>query len=77
MPRDHPDQASFGHKFRNGADGVFWFPIPMSGEGRFFTLRLSRERVRQIEVRAFEKVPKVMKAAAKELAKPPAAIEAR
>jgi RNA polymerase sigma-32 factor len=37
---------------------------------------ISRERVRQIEVRAFEKVQKVMKAAAKELAKPPAAIEA-
>ena len=37
---------------------------------------ISRERVRQIEVRAFEKVQKTMKAAAKELAKPHAAIEA-
>ncbi len=37
---------------------------------------ISRERVRQIEVRAFEKVQKSMKAAAKELAKPQAAIEA-
>lgn len=33
---------------------------------------ISRERVRQIEVRAFEKVQKAMVAAAKELAKPPA-----
>ncbi len=31
---------------------------------------ISRERVRQIEVRAFEKVQRAMKAAAKELAKP-------
>ncbi len=38
---------------------------------------ISRERVRQIEVRAFEKVQKVMKAAAKELARPPAALEAQ
>jgi len=37
---------------------------------------ISRERVRQIEVRAFEKVQKAMKAAAKELAKPQAAIAA-
>lgn len=33
---------------------------------------ISRERVRQIEVRAFEKVQKAMVAAAKELARPPA-----
>lgn len=38
---------------------------------------ISRERVRQIEVRAFEKVQKAMKAAAKELARPPAALEAQ
>ena len=38
--------------------------------------QISRERVRQIEVRAFEKVQKAMKAAAKELAKPQAALEA-
>ena len=39
---------------------------------------ISRERVRQIEVRAFEKVQKAMKSAAKELAMPkgPVAIEA-
>ncbi len=37
---------------------------------------ISRERVRQIEVRAFEKVQKAMVAAAKELAKPQAQIEA-
>ena len=37
---------------------------------------ISRERVRQIEVRAFEKVQKAMKSAARELAKPQAAIEA-
>ena len=37
---------------------------------------ISRERVRQIEVRAFEKIQKAMKAAAKELAKPQAALEA-
>lgn len=37
---------------------------------------ISRERVRQIEVRAFEKVQKQMVAAAKELAKPTAQIEA-
>jgi len=36
---------------------------------------ISRERVRQIEVRAFEKVQKAMKAAAKELAKPQAQLE--
>ncbi|MCB1451852.1 MAG: RNA polymerase factor sigma-32, partial [Nitratireductor sp.] len=36
---------------------------------------ISRERVRQIEVRAFEKVQKAMKAAAKELAKPPRSLE--
>ncbi len=36
---------------------------------------ISRERVRQIEVRAFEKVQKVMVSAAKELAKPAAQIE--
>ena len=36
---------------------------------------ISRERVRQIEVRAFEKVQKAMKAAAKELAKPTAQLE--
>ncbi|MCF6303535.1 MAG: RNA polymerase sigma factor RpoH [Devosiaceae bacterium] len=38
---------------------------------------ISRERVRQIEVRAFEKVQKSMKAATKELAKPQAVLEAR
>jgi len=37
---------------------------------------ISRERVRQIEVRAFEKVQKAMKAATKELSKPQAAIAA-
>ncbi|MEL6505496.1 MAG: RNA polymerase sigma factor RpoH [Pseudomonadota bacterium] len=37
---------------------------------------ISRERVRQIEVRAFEKVQKAMVTAAKELAKPAAQIEA-
>ncbi len=37
---------------------------------------ISRERVRQIEVRAFEKVQKAVKAAAKELAKPHAMLEA-
>ncbi len=36
---------------------------------------ISRERVRQIEVRAFEKVQKAMKAAARELAKPTAQLE--
>ena len=36
---------------------------------------ISRERVRQIEVRAFEKVQKAMVAAAKELAKPAAQLE--
>jgi RNA polymerase sigma-32 factor len=36
---------------------------------------ISRERVRQIEVRAFEKVQKAMKAAARELARSPAALE--
>ncbi len=36
---------------------------------------ISRERVRQIEVRAFEKVQKAMKNAAKELSKPPAQLE--
>ena len=36
---------------------------------------ISRERVRQIEVRAFEKVQKAMKAAAKELAKPHRSLE--
>ncbi|MEZ5870973.1 MAG: RNA polymerase sigma factor RpoH [Nitratireductor sp.] len=36
---------------------------------------ISRERVRQIEVRAFEKVQKAMKAAARELAKPTHALE--
>ena len=43
----------------------------LSGE-----FEISRERVRQIEVRAFEKVQKAMKAAAKELAKPQAVLEA-
>ena len=38
---------------------------------------ISRERVRQIEVRAFEKVQKAMVNAARELAKPPEAIEHR
>ena len=37
---------------------------------------ISRERVRQIEVRAFEKVQKAMKAAARELAQPQKLIEA-
>ena len=37
---------------------------------------ISRERVRQIEVRAFEKVQKNMVVAAKELAKPVAQLEA-
>ncbi|MEP0941376.1 MAG: RNA polymerase sigma factor RpoH [Rhizobiaceae bacterium] len=37
---------------------------------------ISRERVRQIEVRAFEKVQKAMVGAAKELAKPMAQLEA-
>ncbi len=37
---------------------------------------ISRERVRQIEVRAFEKVQKAMVSAAKELAKPVAQLEA-
>ncbi len=36
---------------------------------------ISRERVRQIEVRAFEKVQKAMKNAAKELSKPQAQLE--
>ena len=36
---------------------------------------ISRERVRQIEVRAFEKVQKAMVASAKELAKPPRQLE--
>ena len=36
---------------------------------------ISRERVRQIEVRAFEKVQKAMKNAAKELARPQAQLE--
>ena len=36
---------------------------------------ISRERVRQIEVRAFEKVQKAMKSAARELARPQAALE--
>ena len=36
---------------------------------------ISRERVRQIEVRAFEKVQKAVVAAARELAKPTAQIE--
>lgn len=36
---------------------------------------ISRERVRQIEVRAFEKVQKAMKQSAKELAKPQAQLE--
>jgi len=43
----------------------------LSGE-----FNISRERVRQIEVRAFEKVQKAMIAAAKELAKPPQQIAA-
>ena len=38
---------------------------------------ISRERVRQIEVRAFEKVQKAMKSAAKELAAGPKALTAR
>lgn len=38
---------------------------------------ISRERVRQIEVRAFEKVQKAMVGAAKELAKPMAQLEAQ
>jgi RNA polymerase sigma-32 factor len=42
----------------------------LSGE-----FNISRERVRQIEVRAFEKVQKAMKNAAKELAKPQAQLE--
>ena len=37
---------------------------------------VSRERVRQIEVRAFEKVQKAVKKGAKELEKPRAQIEA-
>ena len=37
---------------------------------------ISRERVRQIEVRAFEKVQKAVKKGAKELEKPRAQIEA-
>jgi len=37
--------------------------------------KISRERVRQIEVRAFEKVQKAMKAAARELAKTPQSLE--
>jgi len=37
---------------------------------------ISRERVRQIEVRAFEKVQRAMKAATKELSKPQPALEA-
>ncbi|MEE9375193.1 MAG: sigma factor-like helix-turn-helix DNA-binding protein, partial [Rhizobiaceae bacterium] len=37
---------------------------------------ISRERVRQIEVRAFEKVQKAMVVAAKELAKPVAQLTA-
>ena len=36
---------------------------------------ISRERVRQIEVRAFEKVQKAMRTAAREMARGPAAIE--
>lgn len=36
---------------------------------------ISRERVRQIEVRAFEKIQKAMKNAAKQLAQSPAALE--
>lgn len=38
---------------------------------------ISRERVRQIEVRAFEKIQKAMKTAAKEMSKPQEMIEAQ
>ena len=43
---------------------------PMTLEELSGEFDISRERVRQIEVRAFEKVQKAMIAAAKELAKP-------
>lgn len=48
---------------------------PMTLEELSGEFDISRERVRQIEVRAFEKVQKAMVAAAKELAKPTAQIE--
>ncbi|MCG6858365.1 MAG: RNA polymerase sigma factor RpoH [Salaquimonas sp.] len=48
-------------------------PITLEELSQEFSI--SRERVRQIEVRAFEKVQKAMKAAARELAKGPAALE--
>ena len=43
---------------------------PITLEGLSSEFGISRERVRQIEVRAFEKVQKAMLSAAKELAKP-------
>ena len=48
---------------------------PITLEDLSQEFNISRERVRQIEVRAFEKVQKAMKAAARELAKGPAALE--
>ncbi len=49
---------------------------PLTLEALSHEFDISRERVRQIEVRAFEKVQKVMVTAAKELAKPTAQIAA-
>ena len=48
---------------------------PVTLEDLSVVYEVSRERIRQIEVRAFEKVQKAMKAAAKELAKPTAQLE--
>jgi RNA polymerase sigma-32 factor len=48
---------------------------PLTLEELSKEFNISRERVRQIEVRAFEKVQKAMKAAAREMARSPAALE--
>ena len=48
---------------------------PLTLEELSKEFEISRERVRQIEVRAFEKVQKAMKAAARDLAKPPRELE--
>ncbi len=48
---------------------------PITLEDLSQEFNISRERVRQIEVRAFEKVQKAMRAAARDLAKTPAALE--
>ncbi len=50
---------------------------PMTLEDLSAEFGVSRERVRQIEVRAFEKVQKAVKKSARELEKPRAEIEAR